>query len=88
MNDEDIVYLTLKGHFDHFFEGVKLRLKHEAKLEVEDIPLTKTLLELEDSSNMSRMHFTSQDADTIFNLIKDNLDILKKYQKSIDVETE
>ena len=83
MNEEDVVFNVLRGHFDHYFEGVQLRLKHELDIEIEDIVLVKVLLELESESNLSKMQFTSQTPEAIIDLIKENLELIEKYKKNV-----
>lgn len=73
---------VVKTHYNHFFEGLKIRLEDELCEEFDDTPLVSTLVILEEKSGLNRMQFTSQSADKVFELVLENIHILNKEIKN------
>ena len=71
----------VKVHFLHYFEGLKLRLEDYLKKDVKEVVLVAFLLDLENRSKKSKLHFMSMDVEKVFSLTKENLDLFEDYEK-------
>ncbi len=71
----------IKINYNHFYEGLKLRLEDAYKKEYSDLILVSVLLVLENKLNIKKAHFTSMHADKVFDLFKENLYLVEEYEK-------